>query len=418
MVKSKVGVVSLGCRLNSYEIDSVVTSLKEKGYEIDNKNADIYIVNSCVITERSEAKTRNFVNRFLKRGAKVIIAGCMAKDMSFQGNVFYVPNDFKYKIPEIIEDFNKINNVDILKKSRFDYKPPYFTSNTRVNVKIQDGCNNYCSYCILPYIRGDKPLSRPVRDIENEIKTLIEKGFKEIVITGLNIAKYNFKGYNLTTLIEHILNIDADFRIHFSSIDPNFIDNDFINLFKSPKMVKHLHLSLQHCSDRILKLMNRNYNFKKVLELVSLIRSQDPLFNFTADIISGFPSETEDDHNKNVKGIQDIELYHSHIFRYSDRPGTAASKMSNKVKEQIKKRRINELNIVAYETKNNILKKFSNKISRVLIEEIKNNFSYGLSEYYIPVFINRELNLNRFYKVKTFLNNGLLIGEIINDNSK
>jgi len=413
----KIGLISLGCRLNSYESDSIITKLIEEGYEIDNQDADIYIINSCVITERSVAKTRNVINRCLKKDAKLIITGCMAKTIEQKDNIIFIPNDFKSKIPEIIKKIDNIIEKNNIEPSRFDYHAPYLTPNTRVNIKIQDGCDNFCSYCILPFVRGSKVLSRPLKDIENEVKILLDKGFKEIVITGLNITKYNYDFYNLNDLLDTLLKINHNFRLHLSSIEPIFINERFIETLMHPKMVRHLHLSLQSASNKILQLMNRKYRIEKVIDAVEKIRDKDRLFNFTADIISGFPGETDEDHKENCKIIDKIGLYHTHIFRYSDRPNTKASTMDNKVNEKIKKIRSNELEKIAKESKIKVLKKFEFKISTVLVEK-NDKDSYGLNEYYIPVHISKKLIQNNLYKVKTYFHNNILCGELIDDNTK
>ena len=290
----KIHINSLGCRLNQSEIQSIISVLKHNGHQLTtNDNADVFIINSCVVTHASERKTRTLIHNAQRKTGPhghVIVTGCFVESFSINKNVIYLSNDYKYLIPDIIDnDFILPENAFI--QSRFSFSPASNSTRTRINLKIQDGCSNYCSYCIIPYVRGN-PVSRDIDSILNEFKLLLDKGFHEFLLTGVMISNYSYNNKNLTDLLSKLLEMKGDFRIHLSSLSPQSVDQQFIDLLFDNKMVKHLHLSLQSGCNTILKSMNRKYTTEQYLDILQRIRSVDKFFNFTTDLITGFPGET------------------------------------------------------------------------------------------------------------------------------
>ncbi|HCL57282.1 MAG TPA: tRNA (N(6)-L-threonylcarbamoyladenosine(37)-C(2))-methylthiotransferase MtaB [Spirochaetia bacterium] len=396
-----VKIYSLGCRLNQYEIESVSTEIKNLGHQIvdDDIQADLFIVNSCVVTSKSEAKTRNLISRSTKnKTAKTIVTGCFAKAVEKKKDVLYLSNDFKYLIPKAIENWDNLDFLFEEEPSRLKYTPPVDSSTTRVNLKIQDGCDHFCSYCIIPLVRG-RPVSKPLEDCLSEFEALLKAGYKEIVLSGITIGKYLSEGENLGGLIEKLLLIKGDFRIHVSSIDPDLVDEDFISLFSNPKMVAHLHLSLQSGSNPVLKNMNRRYTKEDFLALVSQIRTINPFFNLTTDLIIGFPGETDQDFQESLEIIEKAGFSHVHSFRYSPRPLTKAYSMKGNIPEAVKKKRSLAVIEKAMAEKNKFYRKFEGREEVLLCEKTTDTYSFGHTSSYLPVTIAKPLVVNQFYKI-------------------
>lgn len=406
----KIKITSLGCRLNQSEIESVSTKLQNMGHEIvDDDTADIYIINSCAVTGKSEQKARNLISRAREAASgrdntKIIVTGCSTEDFSRSSDLTYLSNDFKYLIPEIIAD--KLSPSDIAKKlpSRFAYSAPVKSSTVRANLKIQDGCDNFCSYCIIPYLRG-APVSKPENQIIQEFSELLKEGYKEIILTGVNIGKYLHQGKGLSALIKNILKINnSDFRLHLTSLDPDSADDDLINLYKDPRMVKHLHLSMQSGSDSVLQRMNRPYTRDNYIKVTEKIKTIVENFNFTTDVILGFPGETEPEFDETLNLAKEVCFSHIHTFRYSPRKGTSAFKMPGSIEEHIKKERSRIITNIALSLKKDYYKKFHNSRTIFLTEGSKNNITTGFNNYYIPVEVEGNLPANRFYEVDTKFN--------------
>lgn len=398
-----VCIQSLGCRLNQYEIQSISTSLQSKGHRMVDGPADVTIVNTCVVTVKSEAKTRNLINRAEKQGnddEKVIVTGCYAKTIKKDGNTIYVPNDYKHLIPDLVDNWDLIDNLQNMEPSRFHYTPPVLASTTRANLKIQDGCDNFCTYCIIPLVRGN-PVSRNADEILTEFRTLIKNGYKEIVLTGITIGKYQSEEITLAKLISMLLHEKSEFRLHLSSIDPDLVDDDLIKLLTHKKMVQHLHLSLQSGSNGVLQRMNRKYNREDYLTLVKKIKAVNPLFNLTTDVITGFPGESEKEHAETLELIEAVGFSHVHTFRYSPRPLTPAAEMKNQITEVKKKERSTQVMEISRKLQKKYFKNFDGMESQVLIEKNEEKRSYGLNTYYLPVWIDEKLKENTFFKIKT-----------------
>jgi threonylcarbamoyladenosine tRNA methylthiotransferase MtaB len=406
----KIKITSLGCRLNQSEIESVSTRLQDMGHEIaKDDTADIYIFNSCSVTGKSEKKVRNLISRArksspAKENIKIIVTGCSSDDFSGSPEILFVPNDYKYLIPEIVD--RNLTLPDILKEpaSRFSYAAPVKSSTVRANLKIQDGCDNFCSYCIIPYLRG-KPLSKPSDIILSEFGELLNNGYKEIVLTGVNIGKYNYDETGLDGLVEKILaNHNSDFRLHLTSLDPDSSCDRLIGLYKDPRMVKHLHLSLQSGSDSVLNRMNRPYTRDDYTRVTEKIKQIVADFNFTTDVIVGFPGETENEFNDTISLVREVGFSHIHTFRYSPREGTKAYNMSNLVDEKIKKDRSRITTNTALTLKKNYYRKFNSRRTVFLSEKSKESITTGFNNYYVPIEIEGRLSPNRFYEVITEFN--------------
>ena len=409
----KIRITSLGCRLNQSEISSVSTRLLEMGHDITTGNdADILIINSCSVTGRSERKTRQLMFRALKstddkNPGRIIITGCAPDDIQSNKNIFFVSNDRKYLIPEIISNMITRDSLHEKEPSRFNYTTPLRSSRNRVNLKIQDGCDNSCSYCIIPHHRGESQ-SKPLPDIVKEFKELVDAGYKEIILTGVMIGNYNWEGSGLDSLTEKLLNIKGKFRLHLTSLSPNSVTPHLIDLLSEEKMVKHLHLSLQSGSNSILRKMNRLYTREEYLKLADEIKKRVTGFNFTTDVIVGFPSETDKDFKDTMDLIKGIGFSHIHAFRYSPRPGTAASSMEESVEEKVKSARSRDVISSSIELKRNYYMAFHNRKSEFLSEKYIKGKTIGFNEYYVPIDVNSRLERNEFFTVVTQLHDGEL----------
>ncbi len=289
---------------------------------------------------------------------------------------------------------------------------------TRAYIKIQEGCNRFCSYCIIPYARG-KVRSRNLDEIVEETKSLVEKGYKEIVLTGINTALYgvDLELGGIAPLIEKINNIDGDFRIRLSSLEPTVINKEYVrSLFKYPKLCHHLHLSIQSGSDNVLKSMNRRYSRKEYLDIVKVLRDFEPTYGITTDIIVGFPGESENDFLESENVVKEAEYSKVHIFKYSPRTGTPAEKFKNQIDGNIKNERSKKLISISDEVSSKFFEKNIGNTTRVLLEVMDNGKAVGYSDNYIHTYVDvDETMLNQFVKVKlTGLFADGMKGEIIN----
>ncbi len=407
----KIKISSLGCRLNQSEIQSVSTALQDMGHELTRgDDADVFIINSCAVTLRSEGKSRRLVHRaaeaVLERpGAKVIVTGCIADAPAREGNVFYLPNDYKFMIPDLVGDWGLFEGLAPQPDARFRFTAPRKSSTSRVNLKIQDGCDNFCSYCIVPIVRG-APQSKRSGQIVEEFREIIGAGFREIILTGVMIGKYRDEGLGLEGLVRLLLRVEGRFRVHLTSLMPVYVTPELIGLFHHEKMVKHLHLSLQSGSDRVLARMNRPYTRKEYLSLAARIRDAVPDFNFTTDVIVGFPGETEEDFLDTLGLIEETGFSHVHTFRYSPRPGTKAAVMDDTVPEAVKTERSHRVLELSMLLKRRYYGRFSGRESVFLSERSSRGLTTGFNEYYAPVEVAEKLPRSEFFTVTTILEEG------------
>ncbi|MCD4663639.1 MAG: MiaB/RimO family radical SAM methylthiotransferase, partial [Bacteroidales bacterium] len=313
VAKKRIAFKTLGCRLNLYETDSLVSQVNSSEFELVDfkEEADAYVVNSCTVTNLSDKKSRQEINKAFRKNknAVIILTGCMATNYieAFEqdGNITYVvDNEQKSDIFSLLDShFNgEVVNVENLKNDRFGFGAVEQGFHTRSLIKIQDGCDNYCTFCIVPFVR-ERAISRPWEEIKLNIEEVLKFGFKEIVLTGVNIGRYEHKGLNFEDLVEKILNIPGDFRVRISSIEPEGFGEKLFNLFTHPKLMPHLHLCIQSGSDKILMKMRRNYTVDDFRQMVNKIRKRIPDFNFTTDIMVGFPDETEKDFKYSIDSV-------------------------------------------------------------------------------------------------------------------
>ncbi|MCR5454824.1 MAG: tRNA (N(6)-L-threonylcarbamoyladenosine(37)-C(2))-methylthiotransferase MtaB [Bacteroidales bacterium] len=421
---TKVAFKTLGCRLNLYETDALASQFREKGFETDddfeNSDAPIFVINTCTITNQSDKKSREYINRAVRKGSLIVVTGCMAEQYAkkyFPGdsNIIVVDNKHKNRITDIVEahldgEFSEVENYD---GDVFGFEPAKETFHTRSIVKIQDGCNNFCSYCIVPYVRG-RAVSRPVDDILNNVKAEIKFGFKEIVLTGVNISKYKYQDVDFEQLVKLILDIEGDFRLRIASIEPDDFSETFIDLFRNPKLAPQIHLCLQSGSNDVLKKMYRHYKREDFLDIVDKFRKLIPDFNFTTDIIVGFPGETDDNFAETLDAAQRIGFGHIHVFKYSRRAGTKADKMENQIDERIKNKRSKILRDLAEKLSEDYMQSLVGKTQILLTETIENDgFVYGYGENYARIKIKKsdDVKANEFYTVKIErVEDGCLLG--------
>ena len=393
----KICVFTLGCKVNFYESDSLINELKKQGYECTNKLefADVYILNTCCVTNEGERKSRQLVARCraLNSGAKIIAMGCASQKNSKQfeelGVSVVVGNGYKNEIVNLI---NEENFVDV-KKLPTEYFENMQSDSQRVRayLKVQDGCNNFCSYCIIPFVRG-RSRSRAIENVVLEANRLSET-CGEIVLTGINLSDYK---PSLIELVESLSGVKA--RLRFGSLEVNVITDDFLKRLKNVKnFCPHFHLSLQSGSTKVLKDMNRHYTKEEYLEKVDLIKKYFPFASITTDLIVGFPTETEEDLMESIDTIKKAKFFMVHCFPYSKREGTKASLMPQ-VLNSVKKQREKKVLEVVKEISNEYLEMLiKNKVCQnILIEEevtiLGEKYFVGHSEYFVKCYLKFDDN--------------------------
>lgn len=419
----KVSFYTLGCKVNQYETNAMAQKFKEAGYEIVDMNddiSDICIVNTCTVTNMSDRKSRQSLRKVKEKNKSAIIVavGCYAQvakdDLRKMPEIDIVlGNEEKKNIVQYVEKFIKDTNKNKLieiedigtKKEFEDMGQVTYTEKTRAVIKVQDGCNQFCSYCIIPYARG-RVRSRKMDSIIQEITQIAQKGIKEVVITGIHVASYgrDFGNENgLIELLEKINEIDGIHRIRLGSLEPKIITEEFMQrLIKLEKMCHHFHLSLQSGCDETLKRMNRKYNTSEIKEIVERLRKYYDDVILTTDIIVGFPGETEEEFEKTYQFLKEIKLYKMHVFQYSPRKGTRAAVMPNQVDGNIKEERSRKLIELSNENQKSYNEKIVGKEVEVLFEDqvIENDKKYfkGHTQNYILVKYETDENLENTLK--------------------
>jgi len=410
----KFTIITFGCKVNTYESVFMKEQLVNSGY-VDNedyKTSNIIIINTCSVTNTADNKCKKMIRNVRRDNpyCLLMVCGCTAQNHKERLNDLNIDiligNNEKSKVIELIEKYMKNKE----KYTRFfdnrhllfeNMTVNEFNEKTRAYVKIQDGCNNYCSYCIIPYVRGSIR-SKPFDEAVDEIKKLVLKGHKEIVFTGINTGAYGkeTKEYNLTDLIQVISKIKQLERIRISSIEITEITDRFIEEMKNnPKLCGHLHVSLQSGSERILKLMNRKYTKQEYLDKINKLKKARPNINLTTDVIVGFPTETEEEFIECVEFCKLVGFSKIHVFPYSKREGTKAANMDGQISNDIKKDRARRLIKIDEELQLKYNQKFIGKTVNVLIEEIEKNMSIGHTENFLKVEINQTLEPNKTYTI-------------------
>jgi threonylcarbamoyladenosine tRNA methylthiotransferase MtaB len=423
----KFKIVTLGCKVNTYESEMMREKLIASNYvETFDNDADIVIINTCSVTNMADAKSRKLIN-YNKRenpNAIMVVCGCSAQnkkeELSNLDIDILIGNNGKSNIVNLIEDYKKtnekyINFINSRKLEFEDMEVEKFTNQTRAYIKIQDGCNNFCAYCIIPFMRGNIR-SKDMSKVIEEANILVNNGHKEIVLTGIDTGSYGKdKNYDLTDLLNELVKIEGLKRIRLSSIDTFDLDDKFIECLKNnDKICDHLHISLQSGSNKILKLMNRKYTCEEYLNTINKIRSVRPDISITTDVIVGFPQESDKDFNEVLDYVNKVKFSKVHVFPFSKRDGTKASIMDGQVQESIKKERTKKLIEVSDELEKEYYSKFLDKELEVLVEENIDGKSIGHTSNYIKVEVNGTLNRNEFYKVKiTSIEKEYVKGELV-----
>lgn len=414
----RVAFYTLGCKVNQYETESIKNQLLKKGYTETafEEKAEIYIVNSCTVTSVADRKTRNILRRAKKINPRgiVIVTGCYAqtnsKELLEMEEIDYViGNSDKNAIVNFIEDIEnrtmeKVKNHNIFLDSEYtEYEFATLREMSRAYVKIQDGCNNFCSYCKIPFARG-KSRSRKKENIIKEIEKLVEEGFKEIILIGINLGAYGEdldEGENFESLLKSILEINKLQRVRIGSVYPDKISDEFINMFDNKKLMPHLHISLQSCDDEVLKRMRRKYGSSLIEERLLKLKKKVKNMEYTADVIVGFPGETEEMFQNSYNLIEKIGFSGIHIFQYSDRENTIASSFTDKIDAKVKKERADRLEVLKSEMAKKERKKYIGKHLSVLLEEKINGYLYGYSENYLRVKIkDNGIEVNSIIDIK------------------
>ena len=432
----KAALHNLGCKVNSYETEAMTQLLKKAGYEIVSfqDQADVYIINTCSVTNMADRKSRQMLHKAKKQNpnAVVVATGCyvqtatekVAQDLSID---LVVGNNRKKDIVEILNEYYAEKEageqvkeeyvIDINHTDEYeDLEISTVTEHTRAHLKIQDGCNNFCSYCIIPYARG-RIRSRTMESIKAELERLSASGFKEIVLTGINLSCYDDNGKKLIDVIEMADNVNGIERIRLGYLDPEVVTEDFVErLGKVKKICPHFHFSLQSGCDKTLKAMNRHYTSDEYYEKCQLIRKYIDNPAFTTDVIVGFPGETEEDYISSREFVKKVKFAELHVFKYSKRDGTVAAKMPNQIDEKIKTLRSEDLIKTGEELTKEFRQAKIGQDTTVLFEEkiLLDNKEYwvGHTVDYIKIAVPEKENLEgqiRKVNVKDFLTNEIML---------
>lgn len=407
----KFNIITLGCKVNSYESNFMKEALVKNGFSFCNLNekCDILILNTCTVTDTSDKKSLKEVRR-LKRenpNAILVVCGCSVQNDKTKYDDLDINilmgNINKSNIVSIIEKYLDDNTpVEYVAKTRdlpFENMEVDISDHTRAYIKIEDGCDNFCSYCIIPFVRGKKR-SKDFSLVLREVQHLANNGYKEIVLTGIDTGGYESNGKDLTDLIHEMSKINGIERIRQSSIEITQINEKFINELKNNKKIcDHIHIPLQSGSDSILKLMNRKYDLKYFFDKIDMIRSVRPDISITTDVIVGFPGETEEMFLETMETCKKINFSKIHAFPYSERKGTKASMMDGKVPESVKHERVKKLLELSEKLEKSYYDKFKGKNKDVLIEEVNEFGSKGHTSNYLMVHTNEKLQKGEIYNL-------------------
>lgn len=429
-------IITLGCKVNQYESEAVEELFIKKGYEKVSTNADIYVINTCTVTNMSDRKSRQMISRARRDNPNAVVAvmGCYSQVKpeevaSIEGVDIVLGSRNKENVVEHCEDI--LQNKEAIDKIIAPSESKTFeelqisnqTEMTRAYLKIQDGCNMYCSYCLIPYARGNI-VSRDIESIVEESKRLANNNFKEIVLTGIHVSSYGKDiddELSLIDVIEAVAEVEGIERIRLSSMESRHISLEFFERMKATKKAcDHFHLSLQSGSDDILKAMNRKYDTVIYKQKVEEIRQVFPNAGITTDIIVGFPGETEENHKQTMEYAEEIKFSKMHLFKYSPREGTRAAKMSNQIDGKTKKNRLHDLEKIEEANRKEFLNKQIGKTLSVLIESKSDleGYSGGHSTNYLKVNVKENIAANTIIDVNiTNIIDDELVGEIVEKDS-
>ena len=402
-LQKTIGIYTLGCKVNQYESEAIAEGLTARGFLVVpfSQICDAYIINTCTVTAESDRKARQLIRRAIKTNpaAYVIVTGCMAEVFSdklskIEGIDYICGNGQKLQVVTALEKLflqgykNKTPEISISPLDEFEQMEIAKFDRTRAYIKIEDGCENRCTYCIIPEARG-KVRSKSPEDVLREVRALTEGGCREVVLTGIETASYGRdfdNNYRLADLLEEVDAIPNIGRIRLGSLDPSLMKPDFVNrIAKLKSLTPHFHLSMQSGSDKILALMKRKYNRKMALEGMERLRAAMPGVQFTTDIIVGFPGETEDDFALTVDFAKQAKFLMIHVFPYSERRGTVAATLPSRVPEEIRHQRVRELSAIQAKIQKEILDSYTNKAVDVLFETYANGIMTGHTDTFIEV---------------------------------
>lgn len=418
-MKKTVSFYTLGCKVNQYETNAMEQQFIKNNYEIveNTQKADIYVINTCTVTNMAERKSRQMLRRVkeINPSAVLVVCGCYAQvakneleqipeidiilGINEKNEIVQIVENYMEKMAEQDKRSQEAEIDDVSKQKEFlDFGDVTYTEKNRAVVKVQDGCNMFCSYCIIPYARG-RIRSRKIESVVSEIKKIAKEEIKEVVITGIHVASYGkdfdnentSKKIRLIDLLEAINKIDGIDRIRLSSLEPTIVDEEFATrLSKLDKICDHFHLSLQSGCDETLKRMNRKYTTQIYRDAVATLRKYYPEASFTTDVIVGFPGETDEEFAKTYEFLKEIDFYRLHVFKYSPRRGTVAEKMPNQIDGNKKEERSNKLIELSNNTENKHNKNYIDKTVKVLFEEFEDGFFKGHTTNYMMVKVAGE----------------------------
>ena len=404
-------IKTLGCKVNSYESEFIRNLLLSSGLKEVNNNADVCIVNTCTVTNTADNKSKQVINNIRKNNPNTIVVamGCFCqfreKEIKELINAdIIIGNRDKSKILDYINEFEKtkkqiVKFYDMNNVSFEDMEVKKYNKHHRAFIKIEDGCNNFCSYCIIPYVRG-RVRSKDFNKCLIEAQELALSNHKELVLAGIHTGQYNSDGKRLCDLINRLSEIEELKRIRLSSVEIVELDEGILDIIKNnDKFVSHLHIPLQAGSNHILQSMNRRYTREEFIEMVNNIKRLRPGISLSTDIIVGFPGETDEDFNDTLELSKEVGFSKIHVFPYSDRTGTVASRMKNKVDGNIKKERVHKLMELSNELERKYFDENLNKEVEVLIEEEKEGYFYGFTSNYIPLKLQGDYKINEIYKL-------------------
>lgn len=415
---STVAFITLGCKVNQFETESMEGLFKQSGYDIvpSTNAADVYVINTCSVTSFGDKKSRQLIRRVQRLNPKAVIAvtGCYSQAApdevkAIEGVRVVLGTSDRANIVNYVEQAMEEDGVidkvdDIMKAREFEDIPLYeMPARTRAFLKIQEGCTNFCSYCIIPYTRG--PLrSRKLESIRSEAQKLLAHGFKEIVLTGIHLGAYgkDFKdGTSLYDAAKTVLELPGLRRLRLSSLESIELSKELLDLIKNhPKFSHHLHLPLQAGSDEVLKKMNRHYNRDEFTSLIKNVKESVPGVAISTDVIVGFPGETEEMFAESLEYIKTLGFARMHVFPYSPRTGTPAAKMPDQVPEPVKKDRVHRLQALAQEMADDFHSQYLGTVQEVLFETNNDGITDGLTDTYIRVYTDDEVKTGELYKVR------------------
>ena len=417
-------IITLGCKVNTYESEFMLENLLRSGYIYSEEKPDIIIINTCSVTNMADKKSKKMVRRARRenKDAILVVAGCSTQNAKEEyenmGIDILIGNSKKSKIVELISNYQKTHEpYNYFTQNRdLDFENmtvEKFTTHTRAFIKIQDGCNNFCSYCIIPYVRGNIR-SKKFADVFKEAEVLVANGHKEIVLTGIHTGSYHNEDKDLSDVISAIAKIPGLKRIRISSIEITELNDKFLHLLATePKIANHLHIPLQSGSDTVLKRMNRKYDTTYFKEKIAQIRKIRPDISLTTDCIVGHPYETRECFQEYVNFCKEMAFSKLHVFPFSKRNGTASALMPE-INEEEKRKRVHVLLALSNVLEHDYEKKFLGEKLEVITEEYINGYTTGFTSNYLKVYLKGELKLNQVYEcVIDKLENNLVYGHIL-----